>query len=313
MHTNKISSFILSTKYALMRRIIFSATISGLAGIGGLHCTPSFALDNDADDYSAGAVPVGTNLALLYYQHVDRDQVFSNGQKVANGQLSSDVGILRGVRFVKWGPFVADPQFLLPFGRLASSRDLSALGSTSGIGDLILTATVWLYNNPETGHFFGVTPAVYVPTGSYEKNRALNLGENRWKYLLQAGYVMPLFTKDLSLQLVGDATFFGNNTQFGPASQTMSQKTLFEYQAWLRYSVTPTFDVRVGMAHFAGGQTKVDGVENNDRIKTTNYKVGFGWAFAPSWHLVGVYGGDVSVVNGLKETSRLNLRLMKAF
>lgn len=310
MNIKKISRFIPRTKHSLVRQFIFSAT---LAGIAGLHCSQSFALDNDADDYSAGAVPAGTNLALIYYQHVDRDKVFSNGHQVANGALSSDVGILRMVRFVKWGPFIADPQFLLPFGRLQSSRDLGTLGSASGVGDLILTATVWLYNNPETGHFFGVTPAVYVPTGSYDKNSALNLGENRWKYLLQAGYVTPLFHKDLSLQLVGDVTFFGNNNQSGPASSTLSEKALFEYQAWLRYSVTPTFDLRVGTTYLTGGQTKLNGVQNNDRIKTTNYKVGFGWAFAPSWHLVGVLGQDVSVKNGLKETSRINLRLMKAF
>jgi hypothetical protein len=270
-------------------------------------------LDNDADDYSAGAVPAGTNLALVYSQHVDRDEVISAGRRVAGGGLSSDVGILRGVRFVKWGPFIADPQFLLPFGRLEASGDLDSLGSASGLGDLILTATIWLYNRPDTGHFFGVTPALYVPIGSYDKNDALNLGENRFRYLLQAGYVMPLFTKNLSLQLVADVTLFGKNNEYGPDSGTLSQDPLFEYQAWLKYNFTPTLDLRLGATHYRGGQTEVDDVSNDNGVRTTSAKIGVGWSFAPGWNLLGVYGEDTSIRNGLKETSRFNLRLMKAF
>jgi hypothetical protein len=289
------------------------ALLTSMMAVSCLYAPRLFALDNDADDYSAGAVPAGTNLALLYSQHVERDEVISDGRRVADGRLSSDVGILRGVRFVKWGPFIADPQFLLPFGRLEASRDLDGLGNASGLGDLIVTATIWLYNRPDTGHFFGITPALYVPIGSYDKNDALNLGENRWRYLMQAGYVMPLFTPKLSLQLVGDVTFFGKNNDYGPSDLTLSQDPLFEYQAWLKYAVTPTFDIRVGGAHFRGGRTEVDDVRNDDRVRTTNAKIGVGWAFATGWNLLGVYGEDVSIRNGLKETSRFNLRLMKAF
>jgi hypothetical protein len=289
------------------------ALLTSMMAVSCLYAPRLFALDNDADDYSAGAVPAGTNLALLYSQHVERDEVISDGRRVADGRLSSDVGILRGVRFVKWGPFIADPQFLLPFGRLEASRDLDGLGSASGLGDLIVTATIWLYNRPDTGHFFGITPALYVPIGSYDKNDALNLGENRWKYLLQAGYVMPLFTPKLSLQLVGDVTFFGKNNDYGPSGLTLAQDPLFQYQAWLKYAVTPTFDIRVGSAHFRGGRTEVDDARNDDRIRTTNAKIGVGWAFATGWNLLGVYGEDISIHNGLKETSRFNLRLMKAF
>jgi hypothetical protein len=275
--------------------------------------SPASALDNDSDDYSAGALPAGTNLALLYYQHVDRNAGYSNGQRVSDGGLSSDVGILRGVHFAKWGPFIADPQFLLPFGRLDTSRDVSSLGSAQGVGDLIATATIWLYNHPDTGYYFGITPAIYVPIGSYDKNKALNLGNNRWQYLLQAGYVMPIVPRKLSLELVGDVTLYGDNNEYGPMSKTLSEDPVMELQAWLSYSVSPKFDIRVGSTFYSGGRTKVDGVSNNDRQRTVNGKVGFGWAFAPSWQVVGLYGQDIDDHNGLKETTRINLRLLKAF
>lgn len=278
-----------------------------------MHTPSAHALDLDADDYAAGAIPAGTNLALLYYQYAQRDKVYSDGSQVAGGDLKSEVGILRLVRFVDIAGFRADPQILLPFGGLNASNNLSALGSGSGVGDLIVTATVWLVNKPTEGEFFGITPAIWVPIGSYDKNKALNLGENRWKYMLQAAYTTPVLSKNLSMQLSADVTAFGDNDNFGPTSQSLSQKPLYQLQAWLKYSLSPAFDVRAGTSHFTGGETSINGIANNDRTRTTNAKVGFGWNFAPGWNAVALYGRDVSVHNGLKESDRINLRLLKAF
>jgi hypothetical protein len=104
--------------------------------------TASTALDTDADDYVAS--PPGTNLGLLYYQHVQRDGFFSNGNRApGNAGLDSDTGILRVVHFLKLGDYVLDPQFILPFGNERGKDDASSLGSASGLSDLILAATTW--------------------------------------------------------------------------------------------------------------------------------------------------------------------------
>ncbi|ACK52324.1 putative signal peptide [Methylocella silvestris BL2] len=279
----------------------------------GLYAPCARALDVDADDYSAGALPAGTNLALLYGQFVNRDAAYSASQRVGNGTLDSEVGILRYAHFVEIGPFIADPQFLLPFGHLQGIGDLGSLGQTTGVGDLILASTIWLYNKPESNLFFGITPVLYVPIGTYNSNNALNLGENRWKGALQAGWVMPVFVKELVLQLVGDVTFYGNNTSFGGRAQTLQQLPLVSLQSWLKYAVTPDFDLRMGATYYAGGQTKVNSTVNSDSLSTVNFKVGFAWNFAPSWNIMAVYGRDISVDNGLREANRVNLRLLKAF
>jgi Putative MetA-pathway of phenol degradation len=292
-----------------LRALTLAAALPLLA----LHGAPAHALDLDADDYASGAIPAGTSLALLYYQHAQRNKVYSNGAQVAGGDLKSDVGILRLVHFIDILGFRADPQILLPFGSLKASNDLSALGSTSGVGDLIVTGSVWLINKPAEGEFLGITPAVWVPIGNYDKNKQLNLGEKRWKYLLQVGYTTPLLTKDLSLQLAADVTAFGDNDDFGPGGRTLSQKPLYQFQAWLKYNLSPTFDLRAGTSHFTGGKTEVDGVANDDRTKTTNAKLGFGWSFSPGWNFAALYGRDLSVRNGPKESDRVNLRLLKAF
>lgn len=295
------------TRRALRRPHLITLAALLAAAFAG----PARALDNDADDYIA--LPAGTNLGLLYLQHAKRDRVIAGGERVGDGDLTSDVGILRLVRYLKLGPFVANPQLLLPFGRLKGSGALGGLGDTDGVGDLILMSALWLVNEPAEGRYFGITPGVYVPVGSYDRNRALNLGENRWRYLLQAGWVTPLGDPRLSLQLSGDATFFGRNDDAGATGRSLSQRPLYQLQAWVRYQVTPSLDLRIGTSHFTGGQTKLDGVENDDRIRSTNLKAGVAWGFAPGWNLTALVGRDVSVHNGLQESSRINLRLLKAF
>ena len=274
-----------------------AACVTLLIG-GALSGGASRALDNDADVYAAGATPAGTNLAPVYYQYAERDKVRANGNTVAKGSLRLDVAILRFVRFVDIFGYRADPQVLIPLGKLKASDEIASLGSCDGLAEPIVAATTWLENKPAEGEFFGITPGIYVPLGGYDKNRALNLGENRWKYLLQTGWTTPLGNSGLSLQLSGDVTLFGKNDEFGPNSQTLKQKPLYQLQAWLMHPIDPSFDVRIGTSHFTGGRTEVDGVENDDWTKTTNLKLGFAWGFAPGWNFLALYGRDLSVHNG---------------
>lgn len=284
--------------------------VAALLAVAFASC-PTPALDADAGDYTA--LPAGTNLALVYFQHATRDEFYVNGNKApGRNRLDSDVGILRGVHFMDLGGYIVDPQFVLPFGKLKAKDDLSALGDTSGVGDLILGATLWLVNKPTTNTYFGVTPWLYAPTGSYDKNRALNLGENRWRYVLQAGFITGL-TDKLLLDLIGDVTWFGRNDDFGPTGATLKQRAMYEFQAYLRYQLTPTWDVRMGALHYSGGETEVNGVMQNDRTRTTKFTIGSAVFVTPKIQLIANYGQDGSVRNGLRENNRLNLRFLTVF
>lgn len=291
-------------------RRVQRAWAAAMLAIAAVAAKPAMAIDVDAGDYTA--LPAGTNLGLLYYQHVERDRIYAGGRQVSGGSLDSDVGIARYVHYMKLGNFTVDPQFLLPFGTLRGRNNLSALGNTTGVGDLILAATVWVYNDPGRHRYLGITPFIYVPTGSYNGNRALNLGENRWKFALQAGYITPLVDR-FTLDLVGDVTVFGHNTDFTAAHATMTEDPLVQMQAWLRYNVTDTFDVRAGLSYSMGGLTHVNGVSQGDRVNTSKFSVGFAWFPAKTWQVLGTYGNDISVHNGPMESTRVNLRVMKIF
>lgn len=287
----------------MARALVFTAAVSAVSG--------AHAVDVDAGDYTA--LPAGTNLGLLYFQHAQRDKLYSAGDRVPiNPGLDSDVGILRGVHFMDIGGFIVDPQFLLPFGKLKGKDDLSALGSGSGTADLILAATTWLVNDAKARTYFGITPFLFLPTGTYDRNKSLNLGENRWKFALQGGYITGL-TDAITMDLIGDVTVFGENDDFGPTSQTLKQKSQFQGQAYLRYNINPGFDLRAGLSYTAGGETKVDGVSQNDRLATSKFTLGGSYFVGPKTQVMVNYGQDIKVRQGLKESGRINLRLLQIF
>ncbi|MFL1480835.1 MULTISPECIES: transporter [Pseudomonadaceae] len=288
--------------------LLQACTLALAAGLAG----QAQAVDVDAGDYTA--LPEGTTLGMVYYQHAERRSLYADGHKQPlRAGLDSDIGILRGVHFMKLGGFTIDPQFLLPFGQLEGKRDTKGLGkSDGGIGDLILASTIWLVEQPAEKTYFGITPFLYVPTGRYDRDDALNIGENRWKFALQAGYIQGLGDK-WWLDLVGDVTWFGKNDDATAAGLTLRQSALYQGQAFLRYQVTPTFDVRVGYSRLWGGETRLDGLDQRDEPKTQKFTVGAGWFVAPKTQLLVNYGRDQSVENGFREGDRINLRLMQIF
>src|SRR3989344_5737632 len=270
------------------------------------------AIDVDAGEYAA-ALPAGRNIGLLYLQHAERRSLYSDGHKVAiKAGLDSDIGILRVANYQQLGDYTINTQFLLPFGRLEGTRDNDASGQTSGTGDLILASTLWLVNDPAKNRYWGIAPYLFVPTGSYDRNDALNLGENRLKMTLQTGYVTGL-TDRLSLDLTADVTLFGKNDDLTSQGLTLRQKPLWQAQTYLRYAVTPKLSVHVGASQLWGGETRIDGQDQNDEPGTSKYRVGGSYWMTPTFQALLNYGQDVSVDNGFKEEQRVNLRLLWVF
>ena len=90
-------------------------------------------------------------------------------------------------------------------------------------------------------------------------------------------------------------------------------KRQFQGQAYLRYNINPGFDLRAGLSYTAGGETKVDGVSQNDRLATSKFTLGGSYFVGPKTQVMVNYGQDIKVRQGLKESGRINLRLLQIF
>ncbi|WP_415266441.1 transporter [Acidovorax sacchari] len=269
------------------------------------------AIDVDVGDFVPA--PEGTTAGLLYYQHAERDRLYAQGrQAAADPRLVSDVGIARLVHYTKIGGFAFAPQILLPFGRLDAGRDTAALGRTSGVGDIILAAPFWPVNDAASRTYLGIAPYLYLPTGSHDRNRALNLGENRWKFDLQAGFVKGL-TDRWYVDLTGDVMFHGKNDDYGGTGVTLRQKPLYQGQAYLRYQFTPGANIFAGLSQTWGGETRVGGVDSGDAPRQRKASIGGSWFIRPTTQLLVSFGRDLHVDNGFRENARVNVRLLQVF
>ncbi|WP_024676552.1 transporter [Pseudomonas syringae] len=290
--------------------LVARSALAGFTTLSGSAVT--HALEITAGDYEP--LPAGMSALLVYAQHAENSDFYSNGHKVSDDfRLKTDVGLLRYIHsFALSSNAVIEPQFILPYGHLKADGEANSLSQTTGTGDLILGAPVkWTLS---TAHrdVFSLAPYLYVPTGSYDNDDALNLGENRWRLLLQAAYIHH-FNEKWALDTAADASWFSHNTDYGPGSATLEQKTRYEYQAYLRYNLSPQTHFAFGGGYINGGENRVGGIDQDDRLGTAYIRMSATHMLTPSIQVQAVIGRDVEVEQGFMEKSRLNLRLAKLF
>ncbi|PVZ84059.1 transporter [Serratia sp. S1B] len=273
----------------------------------------AYAVDVNAGDYTA--LPAGTDVAALYYQHGESDGYYVNGDKI-DAKSHSDIGILRLIHFTKIGNITIDPQILLPFGTVYNTRvGGQHLNDARGIADPIIGATFWLINQPQagvSGRYVGLTPLIYLPVGQYNKHDSVNLGENRFKYDLQLGWVEPLY-KNWSAEFYQDVIFYGNNDQAGNGSQTLKQHTSYQTQANLRYDFNPKQRVALGYSATYGGKQELDGVDQNTQTKTQQVRFEYQHMLNAKTQLSAQFTSDTQVESGFKKQLGANFRLLYLF
>ena len=277
-----------------------------------LAAPPARALDVDPGDYAAA--PPGTSLILGYGQFNWYNSFHTrSGNEIHDSELQSQVGILRVVHYVNVFGVTCDPQFFIPFAGLNNAKlGGEHLDSTFGMGDIIIASTCWVVNQPEKQRWVGITPFVFFPTGSYRDKQVLNVGENRYKGVLQVGYV-EAFGK-WSVDLIADTTFYGNNDSAGPeGNNTLRQDNSYQAQAWLRRALTDELSLGVGWSGTWGGNQYVAGESNKLSTEAQQLRLITQYFVLPDLQLQAHARTDVWSEGGYRETFGLHLRVMKVF
>jgi hypothetical protein len=300
---------------AFNRKIFTAAAFKSIVMIGlmAISFTAGAAeISTDPGDYAA--LPAGVNLAAVYYQHAENNAFYSNGNRVPGPyKLVTDIGLARFVAYRKIGDYVIDPTLVIPFGKVQLKTQFGPLApvSASGVGDPIIGSTIWLLNQQEQKKWFGVSVFFALPLGNYEAERGpVNLGENRWKTIFQAAYVAAV-GQHFMLDVVGEYSIYGdNNNYFG---MTKKQDATYGLQTHLRYLVSPSTSVGVSYFQDFGGETRLDGVAQNDRLNKNRWLFNFATFIAPNTQLMLEAGQTLNVENGPKESGRFNVRVARVF
>jgi hypothetical protein len=271
------------------------------------------AVDVDPGEYEAA--PPGTSFLIGYglFDWYDgfRDR---SGHSVSDSHLQTQTGILRPVHFVDIFGITADPQFFLIYGW----QDNAKLGGTNldgahGFYDIILASTFWLLNDQEKKRWFGITPFLWLPVGNYHRGQVLNTGENRWKGAVQLGYV-DHFAEKWAADFYFDTTFYGDNDSFGPDREKLEQDPSYQVQAWLRYYITPEWNVAPGYSGTWGGYTRISG-ESDPKLSTEaqSLRLATQYFFTPDLQFETQVRTDVWREGGFRNSFGLRFRVLKVF
>ena len=114
----------------------------------------------------------------------------------------------------------------------------------------------------------GASLKVLAPTGSYDKDRLINVGANRWAAKLELGSVIPLRPKWL-LELAAGTWFFTDDDDFLVGKR--EQEPIYAFQFHLVHRFKPGFWVSLDANYFTGGRQTIGGNElvdvlHNSRI-----------------------------------------------
>jgi len=260
----------------------------------------------DTDPYDFGAPAPGVAVTALYYGDISSNSQYSKGSKATSNNINAKWLSSAFVKFHDVGGYVVGTKLVIPTtSTTIAPNPTSATISGSGIGDPILVAPVWL-SSQGAKTSIAVIPYLQLPLGNYDKNAAVNPGQNRWKFAIQPGISTPL-TDAVTLDVVGDAQFFGKNSD-----TNLEQKPLFSVQSHVSYKLASDLSVSLGGYKYLGGETKTNGVSGNDKINTTTLIGSLGYWVNPSTNLQFQYRTDTSVANGAK-FSGVQFRFLHAY
>jgi hypothetical protein len=119
----------------------------------------------------------------------------------------------------------------------------------------------------------GAALSVTLPLGEYKKDRLLNLGENRFVFRPQLGFVHT--RGHWSYELTGSVFLYTENDEFF-GDNRREQHPLYALQTNLVYSAPQHWWVSAGTAHDWGGETEINGENKNDKRRDLLYGISAG-------------------------------------
>lgn len=254
--------------------------------------------------------PVDSNVFLLYGLTTSGNSVINSGIVTPNLNIEVDLAVIQYTRTMDILGNYTSFTVVQPFGELESSVnfDLASRFDTrqksQGLGDTQLLLSFGLYNLPpltlKTYQTYKPTFAVgglvrlSLPTGEYSSSKQANLGGNR--YSLQFGTPITFGFGDsfldpnlTTLDFVPSVTLFDDNNEPFNADLT-GQKPMYKLESHLTHNFNPGLWLSLDALYEYGGETKTDGISQNNKQKSFSAGLTAGIQFSKRLGIKATYG-----------------------
>jgi len=226
--------------------------------------------------------PVGINFLLAGYAYTDGGLSTAGSSPIKDAQLKMNTGALAYARTLDvWGNS-GKFDVILPYSQLSGNAMVDGQPrerDVSGFHDPLFRFSVNFYGAPALSLqefadyrqdvIIGASVQVSAPLGQYDKDKLVNLGNNRWFVKPDIGIskAWGAFTVELSTGVFffsnNDDYFGGNTLEQDPVSSTQVHAT-YNFGSGVWAAVSGTYDY--------GGRTTIDGVRSD--VFMDNSRVG---------------------------------------
>lgn len=273
-----------------------------LASCGIILAFESYALGVSSDPGDYKALPVGTNLAVGYYQYLEADKVYNNGNQITdNLDLSMHIGMLRYVRFVEVAGITMNPQIVLPM----ATQKIDQEDRVTGLGDILIGGVAWPYQNKEKGQYLAFGGFLSIPTGS-DAVKGLSVSNDRYQYNLQGGYLHQV-TPKFSVEGIAQAEFYSNKKY-----NDLKKDMFYQTDLSAIYYIDEKTNIAATWRYTDGGKEKIEDVTLTESENKHMFILSAAKSLKPNLQLMLQWRQDVKVEDGSK-ISGLQSRLVYAF
>ena len=228
--------------------------------------------------------PVGINFLLAGYAYSDGGLSTDGSSPIKDAKLKMNTGVLAYARTLDvWGKS-GKFDVILPYSQLSGSAMVAGQSRerrVSGLNDPRFRFSVNFYGAPalslqEFANYkqdliIGASVQVSAPLGQYDKDKLVNLGNNRWFVKPDIG--ISKAWGPLTVELSTGVIFFSKNDDYF-GGKTLEENPVCSTQLHVTYNFGRGVWAALSGTYDYGGRTTIDGVrsddlENNSRVGAT--------------------------------------------
>jgi hypothetical protein len=219
--------------------------------------------------------PIGMNQFELDYGYTRSDALIDESEVDAGARIDLNEGDISYTRYFSFLHRVAWFNPTIPFAGVEGSISGTPINKFStGTGDSSYQAamlllggpalTVEQYANTKPTSTLGVSLTVTAPTGAYDSNELLNLGENRWSFKPEIAVSYPFGTQQRwEFDAYANSFYYTDNNAYHGAA-TLRQRQFPGVEGHISYSFTDNFWVSLDTRYSFGADSFVNGTDQHD-------------------------------------------------
>jgi hypothetical protein len=227
------------------------------------------------DPHNYDNAPVSTNQIELAYAYTHANASIDTSLVIEGAKFNLNQGSVTYTRYFGLAHRLVWAEASLPIANLSGSISGTNInGSATGVGDSSYAVGVLLRGGPALSvaefadykptTIVGVSLSMAAPTGSYDHNKLLNLGTDRWSFKPEVALSRPFGPEQKwQLDAYANAFFFTDNSSYH-GIDILRQEPLPGVEGHISYFFIDSAWVSVDTRYSFRGSTFVNGVNQNN-------------------------------------------------